>query len=254
MDDQQASKFTLPTRHELKRQLASDEQSKVIAGLLAVTKSLGDRELYDDVVLLSSQFERCKREQRLGSTDFDRLIIIRTRIGRSLLDVINQLPQDIAAKIASGSKTTNRFKGIYEGRLKKQVLILTLGVKILLILNILHFAPWQAGGITKSEILPTILLLMPVLSIYLTVMIPEYTKRRNELASTFILKKRVTRGFQLFIYIVFLVYALIALWVIGMKPRGVLSYEEIITWIALIEIGFGMFMGEVIFGLFKRKI
>lgn len=82
-------------KKELKLLLSKNKTQKVIDKLLSLTEVVNDNnELFDEVILLSSRYESCLTERRLGRLSFQEVQLQLNNINDSLIQAIQRLPDE----------------------------------------------------------------------------------------------------------------------------------------------------------------
>ena len=138
-----------------------------------------------------------------------------------------------------------------EQRLKKQTLLFMLISKIMVILFILFH--WKTGGYSMSEMIATIALILPLFTVYLTVMIKDTLKSPYQEAVAQTDAPKLRGALVTLTYIIFPIYLIAILYLISLKPRpGAFTFENLQASIAAIESGFGIYVGQIVFLLFKK--
>jgi len=141
-----------------------------------------------------------------------------------------------------------------ETKLKNVILILMLLAKFLT-LGVVLFHHFTNGFEGKSEALSIIVLILPLFTVYLTVMLkdifsnPYKTKEKKEIEKTKIVKASIS----ILTFIVFPIYFIAIFISINLRASGELSFIELQQIIALIETIFGVYVGQIIFTLFKKE-
>lgn len=145
-------------------------------------------------------------------------------------------------------------KTVPEATLKRRLLFLMLVIKLLVIAWL--FTHWEAGGFTTDQFTGTLGLLIPVFTTYTGVMIREViegSKSQPPAPAETPAPPARSRSFQWLAFGVLLAYGLALLLIIGLRPRGVISYAQMNTFLTLLEAGFGLYVGRIIFSLFKQS-
>ncbi|MFK7947907.1 MAG: hypothetical protein AB8G11_09970 [Saprospiraceae bacterium] len=136
-------------------------------------------------------------------------------------------------------------------KIKRRILSFMLLSKVLVILTILFH--WQTGGYSTSEMLATITLIIPLFTVYITVIIKDTMENpyRNDAVET--PEKKVKKSLVNLTYIIFPIYIVMILYIISLKPQpGSFTFANLQTSIAIIESGLGVYIGQIIFTLFDK--
>jgi len=137
-----------------------------------------------------------------------------------------------------------------EQLLKKRIFIFLLISKLLIILLI--WFHYRTGGYSLSEALATIGLILPMFTVYLTAIIKDALKDPYKKAEAAENQRVVSSIVRTMTYAIFPLYTLLFMWVIGLKPQsGSFTFENLQTALSAIESGFGVYVGLIVFSLFK---
>ncbi len=140
-----------------------------------------------------------------------------------------------------------------KNKLKNIILIFMLIAKIFTMGVILFHSATQ--GLTKSETISAFTLILPLFTVYLTVMIKDIVdnpyktkKKKTEVV-------RVKSSISLITFIVFPVYFLAIVMSINQTAQGneFFSGDGLQQIIAIIESAFGVYVGLIVFSLFKKE-
>lgn len=244
------------TPKEIKALIADDRLDQAVDAMLSVTEEQGLTGLHNQLVIQSARLQQFKKEKNLGTTDFADLARNRIKISLALLDLADQLPKTAA------EQKTKKLKGISERRFKRRVMALLIIGKVALFIFI--FTIWQSGGLTFEGFLGTMGIVFPVFASYLSMGYQDMLSHRHEKVDTD--KLRVSRGVHLSAYVFFgLYYAAIFLVLylntVGAIPNavvegqeGIPSYKNLFAMLALVESFIGVYIGKLIFSLFKKEL
>lgn len=136
-----------------------------------------------------------------------------------------------------------------EAKLKKRIFYFLLFAKLITILFIL--AEWQLYVFTKAEMFGTLTLVLPLFTVYTTLMFKEFVQNRyvDEEKQA---DKKLTSTFRTAAFVVLPIYVIMIIGVIYGKAAHVFKFEEMQTVLGLVESGFGVYVGQIIFALFKK--
>ena len=139
-----------------------------------------------------------------------------------------------------------------EKKLKRHILIFMFISKILVVLLILFH--WDTHGFSQSEAVATFALVLPLFTVYLTAMIKDaITNPYKESSDNSEQNRTVKSSFITLTYISFPLYLIVILYVITLKPRGIFVFSDLQTAIAGVESIFGVYIGQIVFSLFKKE-
>lgn len=239
--------------------IAADDMRQALEVGLAITDILGKPDLHQSMVLISSQWEGLEKEEQSGTISWDTLLQNRNRVKRSLLSLLDELPEQLPViqDVAGHSKAMATKSGVEEHRFKKQVFFFMLLSKCWIIYWILFHK--SSGGFSSGEAMATISLLLPAFTAYTTVMVTNFIKNRNKPNLPAAFAPRVSSTLNLITWVVFPIYILTLHWIIGEKASGMLAdnpkanYESMTNWLAIVESAFGIYVGQIIHAVFKNR-
>jgi len=111
---------------------------------------------------------------------------------------------------------------------------------------------YRTGGYSLSEALATIGLILPMFTVYITAIIKDALKDPYKKAEAAENQRVVSSIVRTMTYAIFPLYTLLFMWVIGLKPQsGSFTFENLQTALSAIESGFGVYVGLIVFSLFK---
>lgn len=136
-----------------------------------------------------------------------------------------------------------------EAKLKKKAFYFLLIGKISTILVIL--LGWQSYVFTKLEMFGTLTLILPLFTVYTTVMLKEFARNK------YVDKEKQASGKlnSIFRWLPYLVifYTIAIIAVLYGKATHIFKYEEMKIVLGSVESGFGIYLGTIIFALFKKE-
>ena len=91
----------------------------------------------------------------------------------------------------------------------------------------------------------------PVFATYLSIALKDLIDQQGAIGLQS--NQMLSNGFRWVTFIVFGIYALLLFIIIGLKPQGVLAFEELQNWLAGVESGFGIYIGQIIYALFRKS-
>lgn len=245
MGKEQEQKTDIPTSLELKRQLADDDLNAVLEGLILINKQHESPSYADDLTLLNARWKGWKEQYHDGTADFDKLNISKTQIRKAALALINQLPS------GANSQSVPKPQGILESRFKKQLFWFMLIAKLFIIAFIWFHQ--STGGFNKYEALASTGLLLPVFTAYITAMINDAIGDKYVDTLRQVQKRYLKRNLQVLAYTMIPLYILFLVLIINAKPRGTIDFEQMNSLLALVESGFGVYVGKIIFSVFGKE-
>jgi hypothetical protein len=163
-------------------------------------------------------------------------------------------PQKPAAKPESQPAPPPKPKTVPEAKLKRRLLYLMLAIKLVVIGWL--FTEWQSGGFSADQFSGTLGLLIPVFTTYTGVMIREVIELSQadpQAQPAPAEQPQRSRSFQWLAFGVLAAYGLGLLLIISLRPQGVISYAQMNTFLTLLEAGFGIYVGRIVFSLFKKS-
>ncbi|MEQ1744063.1 MAG: hypothetical protein ABMA02_01440 [Saprospiraceae bacterium] len=209
-------------------------QLRIAAAALAAPPDLAD-----EITVLEKRHAKNSRQARLKTRDPEAVDREDNSLADAVLELLRRLPD--APPLPTGRPTA----GIGEQAMKQHILLLTVGVKAVVVLWL--FTHWESRGFSDDQFTGTLTLLLPVLAAYAGLMFQDFLDHRHqpdELASRH--GPRIRRSVQWAIYAVILGYGLALVLAIGAKARGTLSYAQLAGAIALIESGLGVYLARIV--------
>ena len=141
-----------------------------------------------------------------------------------------------------------------EQQFKSWVLRLVLGEKLLLIVSL-----FILGGFASVELLTVIFLLLPTLMMGLGVILGDISSRRNDLFPSGNDRKTVSASMKWTTFALLFLYFLLFLGLLDAYARGYIAdanaeadVKSLITWLGILECIFGVYWGQIVYGLFKK--
>jgi len=232
----------------LRKLVAADELEAALEYLMQHTQEVTPRRLHHEAVLQSSRYEQYLKDHRLGGIDQATLARDKINIRIGILGIIERLPADLTASVPSVAQIKFADKrGISEQKLKHHVLILMIVTKFAMIAFL--FTLWESGGFSTDQFMGTLTLLIPLFTTYTTLMMREVVSSRH--TTTYLSPLRIKRSFQWTTYLFMIGYGLLFALAIGIKPTGKISYQQMSVLLTLLEGGFGIYVGRIVFALYK---
>lgn len=239
--------------------IAADDMRPALEIVQESATLLEKPDLGQDMVLLCSQWENLEKEEQSGTISWDTLLQNRNRVKRSLLSLLEGLPEQlpVTRDVAGHARPMAAQTGVPESRFKKQVFFFMLAAKCWIVYWILFHK--GSGGFTSGEAMATISLLLPAFTAYTTVMLGDFIKNRHKPAIPAAFAPRVSRTLSMITWMVFPIYVLILHWIVGKKAAGTLAdnaqanYESMTGWLAVAESAFGVYVGQIVHAVFKGR-
>ena len=136
-----------------------------------------------------------------------------------------------------------------EKRLKNIIFFLVLTAKIVTIgLILFHFA---TDGLQKKETYSLITLILPLFTVYLSVMIKDLLSNPYKSKTLEEKTKRVKGSISTLTFIVFPIYFLAIIITINQAAKG--NTDNVQQIIGILESAFGIYLGQIILTFFKKK-
>ena len=133
--------------------------------------------------------------------------------------------------------------------LKRQLLYFMLFAKLAIIAYI--WLNKNSGGLSSEQAIGAITLITPLFAVYLGIMYKELakTKLKNPVGRP----STIPKSFRNLTFITVFVYVIAIISVVTLKASGTFSYNQFQTMLTAVESGFGVYVGQIIFSLFKNK-
>lgn len=241
---------------KIKALLADNQLSLATEQLLEYTQEKGLTELYNQVVIHSGKLKQYHKERRLGTIGYNELTRTRINLNLSLLELTDQL-QDVEDTVKP-----KQLSGISEQKFKRQILSWLLFGKIFLFIFI--FTVWESGGLTFDGFTGSLSIIFPVFATYLTLIYQDILNNRHNYKVKSQL--RINRTLQYTAYFFFFLYytgivLIVYLQSVGKIPNvpkkvgdiALKSFNNYYALLALVETFIGVYIGKLIFSLFKKE-
>lgn len=235
--------------------LSEDKLEQLQKQLLDITTADEHKDLAQEVVLNAGRLSHLRNTVTIGTASNDELRIQRNQIRLAFLNIIDALPDEITV---SDNPSLKPPKLMTEQRFKSWIFGIMLIGKLFMIAFI--FFQMDTGGLTQEQGLSVISLLLPALSAYVGAMLADIIRRRNDLFPTGNDRKTVSKTMQRTTFVLLplyflLLFLLINRYAIGYMAQsdGEADFKTLTTWLAVIESGFGVYVGQIVYGLFREK-
>ena len=236
--------------------LADDKLEQLQAQLRDITDADDHKDLEKEVLLNAGRLSDYRQTLTIGTASGDELRILRNQIRLSFMNIIDALPDEITLKNDTSLKTP---KLMTEQRFKSWVFVLIFVGKLFII----GFVVFQidTGGFTHEQGLSVIALFVPALTAYIGVMLADIIRRRNDLFPTGNDRKTVSKTLQRTTFVLLPFYFLLLFLMINRYAIGYMAdsstnesdFKALMTWLGIIESGFGVYVGQIVYGLFREK-
>lgn len=232
---------TTEFKNELRRFVAGDELEEVAERLLTVVQGDEYGDYRTDVIQQSAQLENWNRLRRLGTEDYADLARTRNRVALALLSLIDEFPtaEELMAK-------PQPVTGVSEDGLRSR-LFWVLVVAKLLVIGFAYLL-WSSGGFSSGEFVSVGGMLLPLFTVYLTLMLQHTSDTRTILQPG---DRRVSKGYARSAYVLAVVYAVVLLLLLDSRGRGSISFPVLAGILAVAEAGMGTYVGKYVFALFR---
>ena len=138
-----------------------------------------------------------------------------------------------------------------ESRLKTYILVFMLLAKIATIALIMfHF---NTRGLEKNEMISALTLILPLFTVYLTVIVKDIISNPYKEKASNDNNKRMKSSISIMTFIVFPIYFFAIVVSVNQTAQGNLSGNELQQIIGLIEGAFGIYVGQIVFALFQKE-
>lgn len=254
--------MTLLTKNALKSLVSESKTEETFSALKTYPKKLDLPAIEKELILQSAKWAEYELDKMRGSVSYENLSQRLVQIQSSLLDIIEKLPDEITVQAALHQVKPKEFNpsqlGIPEDKFKNQVFILMIITKVI-VFGWIYFH-YQTGGFIIGEAQATAAILLPVFAAYFSAMMDEKIRNRYVSDKLVIKKERYIRNSLRYItYALFPLYTYFLIVIIGWKAQGLLavkpeeSLEQMNSLLALVETGLGVYIGQVVFALFKKE-
>jgi len=137
-----------------------------------------------------------------------------------------------------------------EIKLKKQIMYIMMFSKLLIIAYI--WINRNSGGFTTDQALAAITLITPLFAVYIGVMYREMAQLRST-ESENMETAMISKSYRNLSYVTLTVYVFAIVTMVTLKAAGTFSFNQFQTTLTAVESGFGVYVGQIIFSLFKKQ-
>lgn len=235
-------------KQTLRMLIAQNDLAALFPLFLSHTQTAGLEALYNKVLLQQARFGQLNADQNAGILEYDDMARNRIAITQALLNLVDQLPAAGATDAQSGIKA--KPKGIKESVLKRQIFIALVVVKVYILGYILNL--WQSGAFPLMEFLTLTGIVTTLFATYLTVIFKDIAQQRY--VDSPLDKRLVRRSFQWSAFLLLGLYVVVLQIVIDLYGEGNLTeFSQLSAIITAVEGGLGVYLGQLIFSLFKKE-
>ena len=245
----------LHDKKALRALLAADELDLVASHLHTLAERTGDGPLAQESTLLTARLEALRQSALAGDTDSDALTQTRNGIRRALLNLVEALPDVLPPSVKAARKSRPILT---EGRFK--ILIFTM-----IALGKVIVAAWVAihidtGGFTREQGLSVLALLLPAFTAYVGAMLGDLMARRHDALPNAADQLPVRRSVRTITFIALPFYFLLLISLIGRytaghwEKNGESDFGALTAWLAIVEGSFGVYVGQIVQGVFGKRL
>ncbi len=137
-----------------------------------------------------------------------------------------------------------------ENKLKKKIFWFFFFAKLFTVLFIID--GWQLGAFEKEEMFSLLTIVLPLFTVYTSVMFDEIVKKRYVDAEK-TADRKLQSTFKNLVYVALPIYVLAILGIILLGAKIEFLFKEIQTALVILESGLGIYIGRIIFALFKKE-
>ena len=232
-------------KNELTARLEAGKMAEALSGLQTAAQQMKLDRMHTEVLGLQYRLSQLNEQQAGGQQDFVTLSREHNAIERAAAELINRLSQHEAT-------AQPKAEGITEDKFKEQVLYLLLATKLIVLTFI--YTTWQSGGWTNDDFITVLTIILPVFTTYLSLILKEIISKRHTDSPTD--ARLVKRSFRVTAYFIFGTYLVVILQVLSMRVQGIINAEDmgqLSRILALTESVLGVYVGQIIYALFKKE-
>ncbi|MFZ4428633.1 MAG: hypothetical protein ACOYOO_15855, partial [Saprospiraceae bacterium] len=225
--------------------VSSGKSAEALSRLKGYPGSNGLGTISSQAIGLLARLSQVKQLELEGTQDFDELRQEHNGITKALIALIQSLPDE-----QESGRAPKKQLGIPEHRFKDHVLYMLLGAKTLIVVFV--FTLWESGGLKTEEFISVTGIIVPVFVTYLTLILKEAAQNRH--LDAVVDGRIIKRSFQLTAYWLFGAYFVAIVLVINLRGQGVLSeFSHLTGLLSGLETGLGVYVGQIVFTLFKNE-
>jgi preprotein translocase subunit SecG len=232
------------------RGLLSEDKLEQLQELLRdITDADDHKDLNHEVINNMGRLSEYRRGQTIGTASNDELRLLRNQIRNSFANIIDTLPDEIRVGIDTSMKTQ---KLMTEQRFKSVFLVLLIVSKLLVILFTLTIG---ASGLTNRDFSPLIFTQLPVLLTFISIFYLDFIQRKNDVFPSGSNRKVVNNVLKIATFALIPIFLITTIGMINNYSANAqeTEFHGLITWLLMIESMLGIFVGSIIYGLFKEK-
>jgi hypothetical protein len=138
-----------------------------------------------------------------------------------------------------------------EQKLKNTLFKILLAGKLAVILVVIFH--WQSFGFDGKQAAATITLVLPLFSVYTSLMFKEYVASQHTDTEKAPAPRRIKSSRVVTYLFLTVLYCLAIVLIIYVQPGGAYPFESMQAIVAAIETMFGAYIGTIVFSLFKEN-
>ncbi len=245
--------FRIYEKKILRGLLSDDKLEQLQAQLREITTDDAHKDLLNEVLQNAGRLADYRRTLTAGTATSDELRIARNQIRVAFLNIIDALPDEMSLR---NDPSVKMPKLMSEQGFKSWILRILVGGKLLLIVAAIVLV----SSATWVELLMLIFVWLPTLLLFLSILFADIQRRRNDLFPTGNDRKTVSASMRRTTFGVLALYFLILLLLIDAYARGnfadtenVRDLRSLVTWIGVLECLFSVYIGQIVYGLFREK-
>lgn len=228
------------TKKNIRLRIADGALPEALTATFEYATQCGVVPVVNGLTVLTSSMEEHRRQWSSGQISYEEFSRGHARIAQSLVDWLDQLPEQPTPGAAR--------KMVDETRFKKRVIWLLLLTKLLVIGRLWYH--WSTGGFNNEQFMAVVGLLAPALAAYGAVVFSDYLQMHQD----GIPKKRFVSGPLVNIILgVFVLYLMSLLFCIEQKAKEHFTFTQMTAGLVLIESMLGGYVSKVIGAFFKKE-
>lgn len=229
------------TKTSIRELIGSGQLEAATAAALEYADYCGLSDIANALTTISARAQDHQQKWTTGLISYGDFSLAHAKITNDLTEWVSRLPDQ-------PKPAGPRRKFITEDVFKKRVFYLLLAIKVLVLFRLYYH--WSTGGFNDDQFQGTATLLAPTLAAYIAVVLADYLRqyKMGPQPERYISGPLVAIGYWLFP-----IYAIFLLLFIELKAKGSISFNQMNTWLMLVESVLGGYVGQMVHGLFKKN-
>ena len=255
-------KMKIETKNEIRSFIESGKAKDAIEEISKQIEHLEFKELHSELLKWKHFDERMKEDDNALEKKKEQL----TQLRQGLLAILEKIPEEVEKMVpeplidkhldVDQPAMKPPIKGVREERFRIDVFVLMVMAKIIIFGYI--YIQWDAGGLSTAHAKATFAIFLPIFMTYFVIMINFFWENRFlKVRPKDETPENIKNSLRYLTYLFFPVYTFLIIWIISKKITGDYEpgyiMEEMKFRLGLVESFLGVYIGRMIFHLFRRN-